>query len=87
MAYQPVEPVLLALRFRTNEERQPYPTRTYAAPLPSGNYLELVPKPGMQHADEKTPAGVKVAVHSVHCLEDLQESLAGRGRRQVLELK
>jgi len=83
-AFQPTESDLKRLGFRTNSPAQPFPTRTYHASLPNDNYLTLCPRPGMQTACEFTGAGKMVARHTIRSLYDLQESVEGRGKRQVV---
>lgn len=87
MGFQPTEPELHRLGFRTNSPAQPYPTRSYHAPLPTGNWLCLTPRPGVGVACEFTERGVLVAKHAVESLHDLEQSLQGQGRRQLVRLQ
>lgn len=84
MAYAPTESEAKTLGFKTDSPAQPYPTRGYYLELPNGNYLTFTPVPSMQSAMEMTPKKVKVAKHFIDSLQDLYESAAGRGKRQLL---
>ncbi|TGE05580.1 hypothetical protein [Hymenobacter fodinae] len=83
--FQPSEEELTRLGFKTNSPAQPYPTRSYFRAMTSGNFLTLTPRPGVAIACEFNERGHLIAKHRIDSIWDIQESLVGNGRRQVVK--